>query len=60
LTGYQGSGSTGVFGVEVVGVVVPLSVPGVVVVMPLFDGVVLLGVELAGLGVIPIKNKLNH
>ncbi len=45
-------GSTGVFGVEVVGVVVPLSVLDVVVVLPLLDGVVLLGVELAGFGVL--------
>ena len=47
ITGATICGSTGVFGV-----VVHLSVLGVVVVMPLFDGVVLLGVELAAFGVL--------
>ena len=51
ITGATICGSTGVFGVEVVGVVA-VSMLDVVVVVPLIDGVVLLGVELAGLGVL--------
>ena len=52
ITGATICGSTGIFGVKIIGVVVPLSVLDVVVVVPLLDGVVLLGVELVGFGVL--------
>ena len=51
ITGVIICGNTGVFGFEVVSVVMPLSVLDVVVVVPL-DGVLLLCVELVGFGVL--------
>ena len=52
ITGVIICGNTGVFGFEVVSVVMPLSVLDVVVVVPLLDGVLLLCVELVGFGVL--------